>query len=301
MSVKDGSDGPLKTEEIEEQSTLVGCPNRGPRVETATKAVFDKTGTNLLGQSQTTLDTESLKQKEDPNSAGVCGGEAEIEEVVVRQASGVEEKKLGLMRQLSFRGRLPTGNPFKGIKEKLSRTISQKFQSQTLSARITPAKQTSCAGSMGGTGEENQSQTNDDLRTEMLHIKMTLCTEGYVGQKFAFNPKVNKSREVCVQLREKTDKITGMKDYLLFWSKDRKAFSIMTDLKSITRGWDSAPVLKRNHSNLRQFAEEGKFPLKKHCISFHFRNRSLDLVFENAQNAESLEKFVNFVRANGSL
>jgi len=148
---------------------------------------------------------------------------------------------------------------------------------------------------------KRKTSADDLLRAEMVRIKTTICSEGYMCQKFAFKPKIKKSKQVCLRMVEEIDVKTGKKDYLLSWSKPSKAFSILSDLKSITRGFDTAPVLQRNQSALRDFTTAGKYALKLHCISFHFRDRSLDLVFQRGETAESLEKFVNFIRTHGGL
>jgi len=153
-----------------------------------------------------------------------------------------------------------------------------------------------------GSAIKRRQPAKDDLqRAEMVRARMILCSEGYQCRKFAFKAKVKNSKDICLRLIEDSDVKTGKKDYRLSWSKSKKAFSILTDLKKISRGFAEAPVLQRNHSILRRFTILGKFSLKAHCISFHYRNRSLDLVFKHAETAESLEKFVNFIRINGSL
>lgn len=149
--------------------------------------------------------------------------------------------------------------------------------------------------------KRRQPAKDDILRAEMVSVKMILYSEGYQCQKFAFKAKVKNSKEICLKLLEEKDVKTGKRDYRLCWSKSKKAFSILSDLKKISRGFADAPVLQRNQAILRRFTILGKFSLKAHCISFHFRNRSLDLVFKHAETAESLEKFVNFICANGSL
>jgi len=153
-----------------------------------------------------------------------------------------------------------------------------------------------------GSGAVKRRTTKDDEdRAEMVSVKTTLCSDGYTCQKFAFKPKVKKSKEICLRMIEEIDTKTGSKDYRLTWSKQKKSFSIINELKSVTRGFDASPVLQRNQTNLRDFTILGKQALKSHCISFHFRNRSLDLVFKHVETAESLEKLVNFLRDKGGL
>jgi len=153
-----------------------------------------------------------------------------------------------------------------------------------------------------GSAFKRRQPAKDDLqRAEMIRVKMILCSEGYLCQKFAFKAKVKNSKEICLKLIEDNDVKTGKRDYRLSWSKPKKAFSILTDLKRISRGFADAPVLERNQAILRSFTSLGKFSLKAHCISFHYRDRSLDLVFKHAEIAESLEKFINLIRTHGSL
>jgi len=154
---------------------------------------------------------------------------------------------------------------------------------------------------VGSGAVKRKADQDDQVCAEMLKVKITLCSEGYRCQKFAFKAKVKNSKEIRLRMIEEYDKKTGNKDYRLIWSKRKKGFSIITELKSVTRGFDASPVLQRNQTNLRDFTILGKQALKLHCISFHFRNRSLDLVFEHVETAESLENFVNFLREKGGL
>jgi len=201
----------------------------------------------------------------------------------------------------------PAGNKHKGkpakkscanvssSKQKLHQLPQRKEQLRTQKVNTEAERET-------GSGAVKRKTDNDDqVCAEMLRVKITLCSEGYTCQKFAFKSKVKHSKEIRLRMIEEYDKKTGKKDYRLIWSKLKKGFSIITELKSVTRGFDASPVLQRNQTNLRDFTILGKQALKLHCISFHFRNRSLDLVFKHVETAESLENFVNFLREKGGL
>lgn len=210
----------------------------------------------------------------------------------------VKGKKAGALKRL--KGRFPTVNPFKGrvrvtpMNKNEEQTPQEQPPAQEVCAKVKQDDSSVCAG--GGTRQA----TKDELLS-VINTQKILVSEGYVAQKFAFKPKIKKSKEVCIKLLEKQDETTGKKDYHICWSKSKKSFSILTELKTIIRGWEDAPVLKRNQDKLLQYSNAGRFGLKKHCLSFHFGDRSLNLVFKDVQKADSLENFVNYVRANGCL
>jgi len=178
----------------------------------------------------------------------------------------------------------------------------KQHQSPQTKKQLRTQKLNTQAKRKAGSGGVSRTSSKDDLqRAELVRVKSTLCSEGFICQKFAYKPKVKKSKEICLRMLEEIDAKTGKRDYRLSWSKPKKSFSIISELKSITRGFDASPVLQRNQSILRNFTILGKHALKSHCISFNFRDRSLDLVFKQGETAESLEKLVNFIRTNGSL
>jgi len=199
-------------------------------------------------------------------------------------------------------GNKPEGKPVQKSRENLSTSKQKQLQEpQTKKQLRTEEVYIVAEGEAGSADVKRKTDRDDEIRAEMLSIKITLCSEGYRCQKFAFKAKVKNSKEICLRMIEEYDKKTGKKDYRLIWSKLKKGFSIITELKSVTRGFDASPVLQRNQTNLRDFTILGKQALKSHCISFHFRKRSLDLVFKHVETAESLEKFVNFLRDKGGL
>jgi len=227
---------------------------------------------------------------------------------------GVSSKKDAPSRAKSSKARRglksvspPSGNKPKGKLAKKSqskKTTSNQKQLQAPKGKkqLKTQKINTEVKRNAGSGPLKRTTMKDDQdRAEMVRVKMALCSEGYICQKFAFKPKVKKSREICLRMVEEMDSKTGKKDYRLTWSKQNKAFSIITELKSITRGFDASPVLQRNQNKVRDFTILGKQALKLHCLSFHFRDRSLDLVFKHVETAESLQKFVNFVRHKGGL
>jgi len=199
-------------------------------------------------------------------------------------------------------GSKPKGKLPKKAPPKLSSSKQKQLQSLPKKKQPKNQKLNTKSKREAGSGAVKRRTTKDDQdRAEMVSVKATLSSDGYTCQKFAFKPKVKKSKEICLRMIEEIDKKTGKKDYRLTWSKQKKAFSIINELTSVTRGFDASPVLQRNQANLRDFTILGKQALKSHCISFHFRKRSLDLVFKNVETAESLEKFVNFLREKGGL
>lgn len=221
--------------------------------------------------------------------------------------SGVPSKKNALPKGKSSNAKPglksvspPTGsNPMgKSAKKSSSKVPSstQKKKQQRTQKVNTESKR-----GAGSVVVKRRTTKDDQDRAELVSVKTTLCSDGYACQKFAFKPKVKKSKEICLRMIEEIDKKTGKKDYRLTWSKEKKSFSIMSELKSITRGFEASPVLQRNQTKLRDFTILGKQALKSHCISFHFRDRSLDLVFKHVATADSLEKFVNFLRDKGGL
>lgn len=208
----------------------------------------------------------------------------------------------GLLRKSSKTESKLKGRPVKKssglvsrINQNQDQTPQNKKQSRTKKVHTEVKKKV-------GSKVANRRASNDDLQqAEMVRIKSTICSIGYICQKFAFKPKHKKSKEICLKMLENIDEKTGKKDYRLCWSTPKKAFSIRNELTKITRGFVDAPVLERNESILEKFTDEGNSQLESHCISFHFRARSLDLVFKQAETAESLEKLVKFIRANGRL
>jgi len=226
---------------------------------------------------------------------------------------GVSSKKDTLSRATSSKARPglksmspPSGNKPKGKLAKKSppkiTTSNQKQLQAPKGKKQLKTKKVNTEARQVGSGPLKRATTKDDHdRAEMVRVKMALCSEGYICQKFAFKPKVKKSREICLRMVEEIDTKTGKKDYRLTWSKQKKAFSIISELKSVTRGFDASPVLQRNQNKVRDFTILGKQALKLHCLSFHFRDRSLDLVFKRAETAESLQKLVNFLHEKGGL
>jgi len=199
-------------------------------------------------------------------------------------------------------GNKPKGKVTKKSHSKITTSNQKQLQVPKGKKQVKTRMVNTEAKQKAGSGPLKRATMKDDQdRAEMVRVKMALCSDGYTCQKFAFKPKVKKSREICLKMVEEIDTKTGKKDYRLTWSKQKKSFSIISELKSVTRGFDASPVLQRNQNKVRDFTILGKQALKLHCLSFHFRDRSLDLVFKHVETAESLQKFVNFLRDKGGL